>query len=53
MSADPEKAECANCRFWHLKRSPPFQTRCRRFPHYVERGPGEWCGEHQPKATNA
>lgn len=49
--------ECANCRFFQASNVPdsafvPDYARrpglCRRFPAYVDRQPGHWCGEHRP-----
>jgi hypothetical protein len=40
---EPTLDSCSNCRYL-------TPTLCRRFPKYVYRESGQWCGEHKPKA---
>lgn len=52
---------CAKCTYWSTRQGPGKVGDCRRFPHFIEKKPGQWCGEfsrdkrlvriHQPRAA--
>ncbi len=41
MSAE----RCGTCRYWLTGQASPIAGDCRRYPSWVRRAFGDWCGE--------